>query len=214
MDQYRQGVHYSWQMTNPRVLAQESSAQEAMPGQDFEDIFAENESKIFNTIYSFTGNYEDALDLTQETFISAYRHIDKFRQESNVYTWLYRIAINLCKKHYNRKKKQDSVFTSSLGDPETVQHVERRASEYRSATESLELDEEQSMIRREIACLPKKHRAVIILKYMQDLSYEEVADVLGCGVGTVKSRLSRAKEKLKQRLERAGEVEHDGLQKD
>ena len=75
------------------------------------------------------------------------------------------------------------------------------------------MDEEQSMIRREIACLPEKHRAVIILKYMQDLSYEEIADVLGCGVGTVKSRLSRAKEKLKQRLERAVEVGHNGLQK-
>ncbi|MFC1712586.1 RNA polymerase sigma factor [Candidatus Poribacteria bacterium] len=211
MDQYRQGIHYNWQMANTRALEQESDAQEAMLGRDFEDIVAENESKIFNTIYSFTGNYEDALDLTQEAFISAYRHIDKFRQESNIYTWLYRIAINLCKKHYNRKKRQDSVFTSSLDDPETLQHVEKRVSEYRSATEILELDEEQSMIRREIACLPKKHRAVIILKYMQDLSYEEVADVLGCGVGTVKSRLSRAKEKLKQRLERSVEVGHNGL---
>ncbi len=211
MDQYRQGIHYNWQMTNPRALEQESDAQEAMLGRDFEDIVAENESKIFNTIYSFTGDYEDALDLTQEAFISAYRHIDKFRQESNIYTWLYRIAINLCKKHYNRKKKQDLVFTSSLDDPETLQRVEKRASEYRSAIEILELDEEQSMIRREIACLPKKHRAVIILKYLQDLSYEEVADVLGCGVGTVKSRLSRAKEKLKQRLERAAEVGHNGL---
>jgi RNA polymerase sigma-70 factor (ECF subfamily) len=211
MDQYRQGIHYNWQMANTRALGQESDAQEAMLGRDFEDIVAENESKIFNTIYSFTGNYEDALDLTQEAFISAYRHIDKFRQESSIYTWLYRIAINLCKKHYNRKKKRDSVFTSSLDDPETLQHVGKRVSEYRSATEILELDEEQSMIRREIACLPEKHRVVIILKYMQDLSYEEVADVLGCGVGTVKSRLSRAKEKLKQRLERAVEVGHDGL---
>ena len=211
MDQYRQCIHYSWQMTDTRALEQESDAQEAMLGKDFEDIVAENEGKIFNTIYSFTGNYEDALDLTQETFISAYRHIDKFRQESNIYTWLYRIAINLCKKHYNRKKKQDSVFTSSLDDPETLQHFGRRASEYRSATEILELDEEQSMIRREIACLSKQHRAVIILKYMQDLSYEEVADVLGCSVGTVKSRLSRAKEKLKQRLERAVEGGHNGL---
>ncbi len=211
MEQYRQSVHYNWQMTDTRALEQESDAQEAMLGLDFEDIVAKNESKIFNIIYSFTGNYEDALDLTQETFISAYRHIDKFRQESNIYTWLYRIAINLCKKHYNRKKKQDSVFASSLDDPETLQHVGKQASEYRSATEILELDEEQSMIRQEIASLSKKHRVVIILKYMQDLSYEEVADVLGCGVGTVKSRLSRAKEKLKQRLERAVEVDHNGL---
>lgn len=198
-------------MTNISALEPESDAQEATLGQSFEDIVAENEGKIFNIIYSFTGNYEDALDLTQETFISAYRHIDKFRNESNIYTWLYRIAINLCKKDYNRKRMRSLVFANSLDDPETLHHVEKRASEYRSAAEILESDEEQSAIRREIVNLPQKYKVVVILKYMQDLSYEEIADVIGCSVGTVKSRLSRAKEKLKQRLERTGGLRHDGM---
>ena len=187
---------------NTKAVGRKPRAQEAISGQDFEDIVAENESKIFNTIYSFVGDYEDALNLTQETFISAYRHIDRFRHESDIYTWLYRIAINLCKKDHNRKRRRSLVFTSSLDDPETLQHIERQASGDRSAIEILELDEEQSMIRQEIAALSKKHRAVIILKYMQDLSYEEIGNILGCSIGTVKSRLSRAKEKLKQRLER------------
>ncbi len=187
---------------NTKAVGRKPRAQEAISGQDFEDIVAENESKIFNTIYSFVGDYEDALNLTQETFISAYRHMDRFRHESDIYTWLYSIAINLCKKDHNRKKRRSLVFTSSLDDPETLQHIERQASGDRSAIEILELDEEQSMIRQEIAALSKKHRAVIILKYMQDLSYEEIGNILGCSIGTVKSRLSRAKEKLKQRLER------------
>jgi len=190
-----------------KAVGQEPRAKKEISDQDFEDIIAENESRIFNTIYSFVGNYEDALNLTQETFISAYCHIDRFRHESDIYTWLYRIAINLCKKDHNKKKRQSLVFTSSLDDPETL----RQASGDRSAIEILELGEEQSVIRQEIAALPKKHRTVIILKYMQDLSYEEIADIIGCSIGTVKSRLSRAKEKLKQRLEKAAGLSYDEL---
>lgn len=181
---------------------EKSREQKAKSDQDFEDIVAQNESRIFNTIYAFTGDYEDALDLTQETFISAYRHMDKFRSESNIYTWLYRIAINLCKKDYNKKNRRGLVFTRSLDDPQTLQQVAGQASQDESAAEILEINEEQAAIRREIAALPKKYRAVIVLKYMQDLSYEEIADILGCGIGTVKSRLSRAKEKLRQRLDK------------
>jgi len=173
---------------------------------EFEAIVAENEKKIFNTIYSFVGDYEDALDLTQETFICAYRSIDRFRHESSLTTWLYRIAINLCKKSYNKKKRQSSIFAASMDDPETGQQMARLASEDESVTELVENDEESSIIRQEIFALPKKHRAVIILKYIQDLSYEETADILGCSIGTVKSRLSRAKEKLKKRLEKMPEV--------
>jgi len=196
---------------NNKAVGRKPRAPKVISDQDFEDIIAENESKIFNTIYSFVDNYEDALNLTQETFISAYRHIDRFRHESDIYTWLYRIAINLCKKDHNGKRRRSLVFTSSLDDPETLQHIEKQASGDRSAIEILELDEEQSMIRQEIAALSKKHRTVIILKYMQDLSYEEMAEILGCSIGTVKSRLSRAKEKLKQRLERAIELNYDKL---
>lgn len=196
-------------MIDTKSAGQESW--KSISDKDFEDIIAENESRIFNTIYSFIGNYEDALDLTQETFIHAYQHIGKFRHESSIYTWLYRIAINLCKRYYSKKRRRGSVFTSSLDDPETLQRVAGQASNEKSAIELMELSEEQLAIRREIAVLPGKHKAVIILKYLQELSYEEIAEVLGCSVGTVKSRLSRAKEKLKKRLEEALEVSHDGL---
>ena len=198
-------------MIDARVLGQEPDDQKAILHQNFENIVAENESRIFNTIYSFTGNYEDALDLTQETFIRAYRHIDNFRNESKIYTWLYRIAINLCKKDYNKKSRQTSFFAHSLDDPKNSQQIAGQASQDKSAIEVLEINEEQDAIRREIAALPNKYKAVIILKYMQDLSYVEIAEILGCGIGTVKSRLSRAKKKLKEKLEEAIEVSHNGL---
>lgn len=187
------------------AVPQNVKVETAINVQNFEQIVAENESKIFNTIYSFVGDYDDALDLTQETFICAYRSIGKFRQESSISTWLYRIAINLCKKYYNKKRRQASIFAGSLDDPETDRQIADFASEDESAAEMLEENEEQSIVRREIFALPKKHRSVIILKYLQELSYEEMADILGCSIGTVKSRLSRAKEKLKCRLEKAWE---------
>ena len=196
---------------NNRAICRKPNTHKSISDQDFEYIVAENESKIFNTIYSFVGDYEDALNLTQETFINAYCHIDKFRHESDIYTWLYRIAINLCKKDYNQKRRQSLVIGSLLDHPNARQSIEEQASGDRSAIERLELDEEQSMIRQEIAALPKKYRTVIILKYMQDLSYEEIADIVGCSIGTVKSRLSRAKDRLKQRLERSTELSYDRL---
>ena len=182
-----------------------------MDVQDFEKVVADNERKIFNTIYSFVGDYDDALDLTQETFICAYRSIGKFRHESNISTWLYRIAINLCKKNRIKRNRQDSIFNGSLDDPEVGGKLAEYSSQEETAEEILETDEEQSIVLREIYSLPRKHRVVIILKYLQDLSYEEMADILGCSIGTVKSRLSRAKGKLKLRLERAAGVDYDKL---
>ena len=196
---------------NNRAICRKPNTHKSISDQDFEYIVAENESKIFNTIYSFVGDYEDALNLTQETFINAYCHINKFRHESDIYTWLYRIAINLCKKDYNKKRRQSLVIGSLLDHPNARQSIEEQASGDRSAIERLELDEEQSMIRQEIAALPKNYRTVIILKYMQDLSYEEIADIIECNIGTVKSRLSRAKIRLKQRLERSTELSYDRL---
>jgi RNA polymerase sigma-70 factor (ECF subfamily) len=204
-------AEYPLSLTMVDTTTADQESQKSVSDRDFEKIVAENESRIFNTVYSFTGNYEDALDLTQETFIHAYRNIGRFRHESSIYTWLYRIAINLCKRAYSKKRRRGSILTGSLDDPETLQQIARQASEEKSAIEIMELGEEQLVIRREIAALPDKHKAVIILKYLQELSYEEIAEVLGCGIGTVKSRLSRAKEKLKKRLEEAIEVSHDGL---
>jgi RNA polymerase sigma-70 factor (ECF subfamily) len=179
--------------------------------QSFEKLIAENENKIFNTIYSFIGDYEDALDLTQETFIYAFRSMRKFRQESAISTWLYTIAINVCKKSYNKKKRHASIFTDSMDDPKIAIHVDNYVSRERSAVDILEISEEQLLIRQAISSLPKKYKMVIVLKYLQDLSYEDIARIIGCNIGTVKSRLARAKERLKSKLECKMEVESRGL---
>ena len=112
--------------------------------QNFDQIVADNESKIFNTIYSFVGNRDDALDLTQETFICAYRSLGKFRYESSISTWLYRIAINLCKKSHSKKKRYALVFSGSLDDPDLELQVDNRDSGEISAVEVLEINEEDT----------------------------------------------------------------------
>jgi len=175
--------------------------------QNFDKIVGENESKIFNAIYSFVGDYDDALDLTQETFIHAFRHLHSFRQESSISTWIYTIAMNVCKKSHNKRKKISLVFTDSIDDPKTNSYAMNQTLQDQTVEENIEIDEEQLFIRQEISSLPKKYKTVIILKYLQDLSYEEIAEIVGCNVGTVKSRLSRAKEKLKPKLKRLMEVE-------
>jgi RNA polymerase sigma-70 factor (ECF subfamily) len=175
--------------------------------QSFDKLVADHEGKIFNTIYSFIGDYDDAMDLTQETFICAFRNISKFRQESSMSTWLYTIAINICKKNYKKKKKLSSIFIDSVDNPQININSIEQINQDQSIEDMLEIDEKQDLIQQEISSLPKKYRTVIILKYLQDLSYEEIAKIVGCNVGTVKSRLSRAKDKLKPKLKRLMEVE-------
>lgn len=172
--------------------------------QNFDKIVAENESKIFNVIFSFVGNYDDALDLTQETFICAFQNLKNFRQESSISTWLYTIAINLCKKSHNKRKRALSIFINSIDNVD--EHLNNQATEIQSLDEKIEINEQQLLIRQVISSLPKRYKSVIILKYLQELSYEEIAEIVGCNVGTVKSRLSRAKDKLKPKLKKIVEV--------
>jgi RNA polymerase sigma-70 factor, ECF subfamily len=198
-------------MTTIAIIQKAETANSTDLIQSFENIITENENKIFNTILSFIGDYEDALDLTQETFLYAFRNVRKFRQESSISTWLYTIAINLCKKNYNNKKRFTSLFSYSLDDPEITLNIMNCESKDQPADEILVTGEEQKLINKAISSLPKKYRTVIILKYLQDLSYDEIAQIVGCNVGTVKSRLSRAKEKLKPMLKHAMEVAHAKL---
>jgi RNA polymerase sigma-70 factor (ECF subfamily) len=166
----------------------------------FEKIIAENEKKIFNTIYSYVSNYEDALDLTQETFLQAYRSLDSFRGEADISTWLYRIAINLCKKHFNKKGRWEKIIAGSADAPEIQPEVMRISVNEASADEVVIMEERDQTVQSQVASLPAKYKTVIVLKYLQDLSYEQIADILNIRIGTVKSRLNRAKKMLKEKL--------------
>ena len=149
--------------------------------------------RLYGFALRMVGSAQEAEDLAQEAFVRAFKSLRQFRQEASFSTWLHRLALNLCLDHLKRRKRQpislEAVVEDSVPSPEgnPVAAAERR--------------ERQEIIRGAIGALPEAHRAVIVLYDLQGLSYEECAQVLKTNVGTVKSRLNRARLALKAKLE-------------
>ncbi len=167
-----------------------------MPNKDidkwFIEILKENESKIFNLIFWHVGDFEEAKDLTQDVFLKVYKNLKKFRGESSVNTWVYRIALN----HVNSylRKSSSRRKTVSLNGMEDSKGLTMN-SEYP------EFKPEYRILRQKIKELPVEYREVIVLFYFDGKTYEEIAETIGSPIGTVKSRLNRARRILKQALE-------------
>ncbi|MEW6686671.1 MAG: RNA polymerase sigma factor [Candidatus Edwardsbacteria bacterium] len=160
---------------------------------DFAEIVKEYKTKIFNLAFRFVNDYDEAQDLTQETFLAAYKSFEKFKGESEIFTWLYRIALNRCKKAYHKKKWQ-KIF--SLEREAIKKEVENLAESKNNWQEK----ETQAIVQEKVTKLPPKYREVIILKYFQELSCEEIAVLLKSSVGTIKSRLARGRDLLEKNL--------------
>lgn len=169
----------------------------------FDQLVRQCQARIFNTAYRLLGDYEDARDATQDAFIRAYRAIKKFKGNASFYTWLYRIVINLCYKRLRSKHYRQRRRTVSLDEPiltKEGQVLRSIASHTISPREAMERKEIQEAIQSAINSLKRGHRTVIILRDIEDLSYREIAQILRCSIGTVKSRLHRARSLLRERL--------------
>ncbi len=169
----------------------------------FNEIIGNYQKKVINIAYHFLGNYTEAIDLTQDAFIRAYLSIRRFRQDSSFYTWLYRITVNLCKNRLKYRKRHGFYQKRSLDEPLELEEGSVRldlATGKPSPRESLESKEKISLIRQAIDSLEETQRTVLILRDREMMRYEEIARVLKCEVGTVKSRLHRAREILKEKL--------------
>jgi RNA polymerase sigma-70 factor (ECF subfamily) len=146
-------------------------------------------------------NREDALDVVQEAFTKAYQNLDRFKGESGFYTWVYRIAYNLCVDHQRREAKQPqlSLDANERGAAPPAAAGEdgpRRDHPFERARDA----EIAQGVRDAIGDLTPDHRAVILLRELEGLSYAEISDVLGCPKGTVMSRLHYARRQLQARL--------------
>ena len=167
----------------------------------FNEVVARYKTKVYNYLYRMTGSSDDAEDLTQEVFIRMYTSIGSFRSQSSLNTWLFRIASNLCIDRFRRAKNRTAAY--SLDDPigdgegETTHEVPDRTYEPQRLLENGEMAEQ---IQRALAQLPEKLRATLLLHDIEGLPYEEIAQVVGCPLGTVKSRLFNARLQLRQRL--------------
>lgn len=162
----------------------------------FEEIVDRYQKMIYNVCLSKLRSREDALDVSQDTFLCAYRAIGSFRGDSKLSSWLYRICIN-CVVNHQRKKES---IVSAEKDEDGVGLELPDTDEGSDPQTALEKRERIRAIRRAIDSLPDESRQIVILREYENLSYQEIADMLGLEVGTVKSRLNRAREKIKKIL--------------
>lgn len=170
----------------------------------FEALVDKYHRRIFNVIYRYVGDYYEAYDLTQDTFLRAYQSFQQFRGESTAYTWLYRIAINLSHNRIKQLKRKARSEAESLDDPIDVNGdaVQREVADWSMSPERVaESKELQGVLQRAIQSLPENYRAVILLRDVEGLSYQDIAKATGSSVEAVKSRLFRARSHLKGLLE-------------
>ncbi|MEX1023745.1 MAG: sigma-70 family RNA polymerase sigma factor [Planctomycetota bacterium] len=182
------------------VLACQATRPTALEGV-FRELYERYKDRVFNVCYRITGNSTDALDASQETFGVLYRRIGEFRHQSRFSSWVYRIAVNasidLRRRSRNRRfVSLDSIQDSGGSDSRFEIEDERVEMPMASATRrELELE-----VQRAISRLSPKLRAVTVLRYVENLSYEQLAETLEISLGTVKSRLSRAHDALDREL--------------
>jgi RNA polymerase sigma-70 factor (ECF subfamily) len=162
----------------------------------FEEIVLRYQDKIYNLCRHMLGNASDAEDASQDVFLKAYQALPKFQPEASLYTWLYRIATNTC-IDYKKKPIFESLFGDS-GEGEWLVHD--RASNAPSPEKLYQSKQIDEALQESLAKLSPKLRAIIILKEIEELSYEEIADTLEISMGTVKSRIARAREELQKKM--------------
>ena len=177
----------------------------AVERKEFDKVVAAYQNKVYNLIYRLINDEEEALDLTQDTFINAYRAFQRFRGDASIYTWLYRIAVNRTKNRLKQRSRQQAFEGTSLDAPVEAgaEGVEREVEDWSLAPERfLENEELGRQVDELVALLPSDFREVVVLRDYQQLSYREIADIVGISVKAVKSRLFRARSVLRHRLDR------------
>ncbi len=166
--------------------------------QAFMRLVSGYQDRLYRKAYSLLGNEDDAQDTLQEALISAYRALPRFRGESGIYTWLYRILINKC-RDFQRSTKNSRLDSLETGIPVSDDRV--------TVEKNVELSEESSVLIDAVNSLEKKYRQILLMRYYDDLSYQEIAEVTGLNIGTVKSRLFKGRELLKRLLTEQGKGE-------
>jgi RNA polymerase sigma-70 factor (ECF subfamily) len=165
----------------------------------FDVLVARWEDRIRGAAYRFLGSEEEARDVAQEAFLKAYRGLAGFKQEARFSSWLYQIAVNLCRDRLRRRRTRATVSLDELEETGPVMVETRPGADERLAQRDL-----ARVVRRAIHALPLEQREVLILKEYQELTFLEIAQALDVPISTVKTRLYRGLGQLRLRLEREG----------
>ena len=172
----------------------------------FEVLVNKYQKKMLNIVYRMVGDYEEACEIVQDAFVSAYKNMKFFREESRFSTWLYTIVVNLSKNRLKQLRVKVHREELTLDNPidSDNRHIKRNAvSDEPSVLEKIEKRETQEVVQKCINSLDYEFREVIVLRDIQGFSYDELSDMLKMKEGTVKSRLFRAREALKNCLKKA-----------
>jgi RNA polymerase sigma-70 factor (ECF subfamily) len=163
----------------------------------FGQLVVRYQDRLYNMLVKVLGSPDDARDTAQDAFVQAFQKLGTFHGNAAFYSWLFRIAMNSAISQRRRMKR----FSHSL-DAAREQHGIEPADSHPAAqpTHALELAERQQQVRRALAELAIEYRTVLVLKEMEGLKYEEIAEIVGCPIGTVRSRIHRARSELRQKL--------------
>jgi RNA polymerase sigma-70 factor, ECF subfamily len=164
----------------------------------FGELVRRYQDRLYNTVYRLVDNAEDALDVVQEAFLNAYQSLESFKGDALFFTWLYRIAVNTA---ISLKRKRRVLARITNRDGEAI--VEPAdPSEMNRPGHALEQAEEEQKLHRALARLSAEHRTVLVMKELEGQKYEEMAEALEVPIGTIRSRLHRARLELRELLER------------
>ncbi len=165
----------------------------------FDLLINKYQHRIISLVSRYVSDHAEAMDVAQEAFIKAYRAIDRFRGDSAFYTWLYRIAINTAKNWLVARKRRPPAFDIDAADAEQYD-MESRLKEQGTPENELMRDEIKRVVYDTIAALPEDLRTAIMLREMEGMSYEDIAVTMDCPIGTVRSRIFRAREAIDEKL--------------
>lgn len=185
------------------ALADGELVQTAIAGREasFEELVRRYQRPIAAYVYRMVGDYDAALDLTQEVFIKVYNSLARYRSEFKFSTWIYKIAHNAAIDHLRRFAVREQALTTGFDGERREISIESRRP---TPEQESEREERRSEIESVVQVLPAAYRELIVLRHLHDLSYDEIAEVTGLPLGTVKNRLFRARETMRELLVRRG----------
>jgi RNA polymerase sigma-70 factor (ECF subfamily) len=165
----------------------------------FDLLVLKYQHKIVNLVMRYVRDPDQALDITQEAFLKAYRALPRFRGDAAFYTWMYRIAVNTAKNYLAAQRRRPMDVELDMQDPEQYDlHAKLKDID---TPEAVTLSHElQATVERAIAALPEDLRTAIVLRELDGMSYEEIAETMECPVGTVRSRIFRARDAISKKI--------------
>ena len=168
--------------------------------QAYRKLVEKYQQRIYSIAYGVLHNREDSLDVCQDVFIKAFRKLEKFRGESSFYTWLYRIAINMAIDYRRKRKVTVEVEYNDALKPDEEIEKQSIKTQAENPAEKLDRKEINKLVMEAIQTLPDEQKTVLILREIEGLPYDEIAETIGISIGTVMSRLHYGRKKLRDIL--------------